>query len=385
MTARPGRLAVLDAQRGFIMIFMALDHAAMFIALQHYSEHWGIPLPVYPDALALFTRVISHLCAPGFFFLMGVGMHLFWSSRMARGWEQGRIIRHFVKRGCVLIVIDLILVTPTWVIGTLDQIQTGEPPLAPVPGAGGSPLMVFGVLAALGAAMVMASFLLRLGAATTVALGVALTLACHVAVPDASLAGEPMSVIARLLLVAGHDGFLIVVYPILPWLPVCLFGIAYGHYVKRDSDRALKASLVAGVIGAIAFVAIRIGGGFGTHHPMAGDDWMALLTVTKYPPSVAFILLSLSANALIMAAIYRAQSRLEGVGKVLLVFGRAPLFFYIVHLYLYAFVGFGYPGASSVSFMYASWIVGLAALYPLCVWYNGFKGAKSEDSLWRLF
>lgn len=383
--ARPQRLAVLDALRGFIMIFMALDHASMFIALQHYSEFWGIPLPVYPSALSLFNRVISHLCAPGFFFLMGVGMHLFWTSRSARGWTQGRIVKHFLTRGSVLIVVDIFVITPAWVIGTLEQLTSEDGPTGVTPGAGGDPLVVIGVLACLGASMLIASFVLRLGAAMTAGLGVALMLVCQVVVPDASLVLEPMSALERLFLVAGHDGFLIVLYPILPWLPVCLFGIAYGHLVKANPERALKGSLIAGIVGVAAFVAIRSAGGFGTHHPMASNDWMALLTVTKYPPSIAFILLSLSANALVMAAIYRGQALLEGAGKALLVFGRAPLFFYVVHLYMYSLAGFAYPGATSLYAMYPVWILGLVALYPACVWYSRFKGGKPEESLWRLF
>jgi uncharacterized membrane protein len=383
-SAPTGRLDVLDALRGFIMIFMALDHASMFIALQHYSESWGIPLPVYPSALSLFTRVISHLCAPGFFFLMGLGMHFFWTSRTARGWSQARITKHYLKRGAVLIAMDVFMITPAWVIGTLEQITSEDSPIGQTPGAGGSPLILIGVLACLGGTMMITSFLLRLGAGLTLGLGVALMLLCQVVVPDASLVFEPMNAAERLFFVPGHDGILMVMYPILPWVPVCLFGMAYGHAVKANPERALKAPLIAGVIGAVLFVAIRSTEGFGTHHPMPGDDWMALFTVTKYPPSIAFILLSLSANALVLAVIVRAQSSLQGAGKALLVFGRAPLFFYVAHLYLYSFAGFAYPGATSLYAMYPVWIVGLVLLYPACVWYTGFKGRKSEDSLWRL-
>ncbi len=383
--AHPQRLAVLDAQRGLIMIFMALDHASLFIAGQHFSEFWGVPLPDYGDAFSLFTRVISHLCAPGFFFLMGVGMHFFWSSRRARGMAEGAIVRHFAIRGSLLIVVDIFIITPTWIIGTLDKFLEGELPMDVVPGTGGEIMMVTGVLAALGAAMVLAAFFMRLGAWVTAGLGVAILLGCQAIVPDTSRAFEAMSYLERIFLVAGQDGFLLVNYPILPWFSVCLLGIAYGHLVKAEPERTLRWSFAGGVVGLLVFVLVRGAEGFGTHHAAPGDDWIAFLTVTKYPPSVAFLLLSLSANAIFMAWIYSARRHLEGLARPLLVFGRAPLFFYVLHLYLYAIAGLAYPGETSLAGMYPFWLVGLVALYPLCKRYDGFKRGKSADSLWRLF
>lgn len=383
--ARPARLAVLDAQRGLIMIFMALDHVSLFLAGQHFSEFWGIPLPDYGNAVSLVTRVISHLCAPGFFFLMGVGMHLFWASRHARGMAEPQIIKHFAVRGFLLIVVDIFIVTPTWIIGSLEQFMDGESPLGAVPGAGGDILMATGVLAALGGAMILAAFFLRLGAITTAVLGVLTLLVCQAIVPDASLVFEPVTLLEHLFLIPGHDSFLVITYPILPWFSVCLLGVAYGHAVRANPDRAMQLALRVGVIALVAFVVIRGAGGFGVHHPVTGNDWMAYLTVTKYPPSIAFLLLSLGTNAVLFALLHRAQQQLAGAGRPLLVFGRAPLFFYVVHLYLYSLVGLAYPGHTSLAAMYPVWILGLVALYPLCKRYDTFKREKSEDSLWRLF
>ena len=69
------RLLPLDALRGLIILFMALDHANYFIAQAHSSgEHWGGSFPGYQAALPFLTRLVTHICAPGFFFLMGAGM-----------------------------------------------------------------------------------------------------------------------------------------------------------------------------------------------------------------------------------------------------------------------------------------------------------------------
>src|ERR1051325_1284128 len=79
---RPARLLALDGLRGLIMVAMALDHANFFVAREHPSpEFWNGSFPFYPNALAFLTRLVTHLAAPGFFFLMGAGMVLLAESR----------------------------------------------------------------------------------------------------------------------------------------------------------------------------------------------------------------------------------------------------------------------------------------------------------------
>jgi len=91
------RLFSIDALRGLIMVLMALDHANYFITNLHsIGEYWGgSPLPVYNDPLVFLTRFVTHLAAPGFFFLMGTGMILFANSRQKQGWKKSAIIQHF--------------------------------------------------------------------------------------------------------------------------------------------------------------------------------------------------------------------------------------------------------------------------------------------------
>src|SRR4030042_2962101 len=114
------RFIALDAHRGFIMVLMAIDHASYFIARVHSAEFWGAALPVYPSAIWFWTRWITHLCAPGFFFLMGIGMILFADARRQAGWEEGRITRFFVIRGLLLIFLQLFVEDPAWILGTLS-------------------------------------------------------------------------------------------------------------------------------------------------------------------------------------------------------------------------------------------------------------------------
>jgi uncharacterized membrane protein len=391
-SARVGRIAAFDAQRGLIMLFMAIDHASMFVAGVHFSEFWGLPLPDYGSSLALFTRVVSHLCAPGFFLLMGVGMALFASSRRERGMREAVLVRHFALRGAILVVVDVFIVTPAWVLGMLGPAVSGESsPVGETPGVGGDVFLAVGVLAALGMAMMLGGLAVRFGARTNAVLGLVILIACQLLLPDAGLAQEPFPSIARLLLVAGSDGIFVVLYPVAPWFGVCLLGIAMGSATSRDSagrpTRVLAMGRVAalGSVALLLFVVVRGLGGFGTHHPLASGGWQAWFGVTKYPPSLAFLLLSLGANAVLLWLLSRESISDSRFVRWLLVFGRAPLFFYVLHLYVYALIGLAIPGDTSLPGMYPVWLLGLVLLYPACVRYAAFKRAKANDSLWRLF
>jgi hypothetical protein len=68
-----------------------------------------------------------------------------------------------------------------------------------------------------------------------------------------------------------------------------------------------------------------------------------------------------------------------------MVFGQTALFFYLIHLYLYATMGLLLPGPHGLALTYVCWAAGLGVLYAACRWYRGFKAAAAPESLWRLF
>jgi uncharacterized membrane protein len=109
-----GRISSLDMLRGLLMILMALDHAQFFIAKIHPLEYWGEPLPQYQNVVSFLSRLGAHLCAPGFFFLMGIGMALFAESRRQREWPETRITRHFFLRRLLLLFLQQFVVNPAW-------------------------------------------------------------------------------------------------------------------------------------------------------------------------------------------------------------------------------------------------------------------------------
>ncbi|MCP4543243.1 MAG: DUF1624 domain-containing protein [Chloroflexi bacterium] len=363
------RLLPLDALRGLIIVFMALDHANQFVAQRHSSgEYWGGQFPFYNDALAFITRLITHLSAPGFFFLMGVGMLLFANSRRKKGWSEWAIVGHFLIRGGVLIALQLLVVNRAW-------------ELSP----GGWVLETYiGVLFALGGTMILGSLLLWLKPQVLLPLTIMFVLGAELLTPDPSQWNEAFQPIARLMLIPGGNLELWANYPILPWLELVSFGLVFGHWLIDDSRKAFERALKLGVGFLLAFVVLRALDGFGNIRPRIGDTWIDFLNVVKYPPSITFSLLTMGANLVIVRLFARmARDRRQSL-QVLAVFGRVPLFFYLMHLFLYAGLGHWLtPHGTSILGMYPYWLLGLLILYPLCLGYGWLKRRQSAGSFLR--
>jgi uncharacterized membrane protein len=371
--SRSGRYFAVDALRGLIIIFMALDHANYFVAHKHSTgEYWGGLLPVYDFSLAFLTRFVTHLAAPGFFFLMGVGMLLFAEARQKSGWGKWPIIRHFLIRGMVLIAIQLLVVNRIW-------------PLA----ADSWPNVYIGVLIALGGTMILGSFLIWLKPIYLVVLAVVLFIGTELLVPDPGLWGaikfsHPMDYLNPILIYPGGNGSLWSNYPLLPWLELVVFGILFGRWLIRDQQQAYRGAMIIGLVFLSGFLVIRYLDGFGNILPRMGDTWINFLNVIKYPPSMAFTLLTMGLNLVLLGLFARANTRIQTFFYPLVVYGQVPLFFYVVHLILYAGLGLWLaPEGTSITRMYPIWLLGLLVLLPVCLFYGKFKHRKLANKVLR--
>jgi uncharacterized membrane protein len=349
---------------------MAVDHANYFVAQHHSSgEHWGGPFPAYEDGFSFLTRLITHPVAPGFSFLMGVSMVLFAHSRRQQGWGEGAILRHFLTRGMVLILLQFTVVNLAW--------QFGPEPF---------PTFYMGVLAALGGGMILGSLVLRLPAAGLAVLGVVLLIGIEFTHPDPSQWGlifeQPLGLIFGY---SGGDMQFWSNYPIIPWLELVVFGMAFGKWTLADEGKAFRWALWLGVFSVVAFWLIRLGDGFGNIRPRQGDDWIGFLNVVKYPPALTFTFLTMGFTLILLSLVARAWGRASPLLKPLVVFGRVPLFFYVVHLYLYGLMGILFaPNGTSLLVLYLFWAAGLVVLYPLCLWYSGVKSRYRNNVVLRL-
>jgi len=381
----PSRLFAPDALRGLLMALMALDHASLFVAHKHpQGEMWGGAFPAYSDTLAFLTRWVTHLCAPGFFFLMGVGMALLAHSYHQRGWSRWAITRHFLIRGAMLIALKLLVVNRAWEL---------------TPGGWGIQLYI-GVLFALGACMILGSLLLGtlyplLGVwlkPTFLLLTLVLMIGTELLVPGPSQWGARLGLLRLLLWVPGGifgaqgQTVLWSYYPVLPWLKLVTFGMVLGFWLAKNRENALSRAWKLGLAFLAAFVVLRCLNGFGNIRPRMGSTWIDFLNVVKYPPSIVFTLMTMGINLLLLALLGRARERAQKWLRPLLVFGQTPLFFYVLHLFLYAALGkLLTPRGTSIPAMYPYWLLGLAVLYPLCLWYGQFKARQPSGSIWRLF
>ncbi len=369
LDGRSTRYIQLDIMRGFIMVVMALDHANYFIARGKAGpELWLGRFPDYQgQALPFLTRAVTHLAAPGFFFLMGAGMLLLAASRQKVDWTQQQIMRHFVIRGAVLVFIQFVVENPAWNIG-----------------AGPATSVYFGVLFALGGGMIIGGLFLFISDRWLALLSMLLIFSTEMLLP-ASRVYVPYGVALRLWLIPGFTEGIYVLYPIMPWLGVIGLGIVYARWLQADEKAAWRSALWLGLAALLAFIMVRWLDGFGNIRPRAGDDWISFLNVVKYPPSLAFLLLTLGVLLTLLGLLARAPRGVVRVLQPLAVYGRVPLFFYILHLYFYAFLGqwLNLDGIG-IAAMFPYWLAGLIVLWPLCWGYGRFKQSRPPQSLLRI-
>jgi uncharacterized membrane protein len=240
--------------------------------------------------------------------------------------------------------------------------------------------------------MFWGSLLWGLDARYLVGIAVLLLLGTELLVPHPDVWGPDRGVVELFWLAPGgrplsaEGGWLWVNYPILPWLVLMVLGLAFGQWLAIDSRKAFRYALVIGVVCLAAFVGVRALDGFGNIRPRAGDTWIDWLNVVKYPPSITFTLLTLGIDLVLLWLFSLLGERGQKVAWPLAVFGRAPLFFYLTHAFLY--LGMAYmlaPHGTSIPQMLPLWLLGLLLLLPLCWWYGHLKRRQPANSLLRLF
>jgi len=357
----------LDALRGLIMLLMALDHAIFFIMKVHYSEYWSY---IYGGhtAISFLTRAASHLCAPGFFFLMGYGAYKKYSQRS----EQGQKLKaqlELIFRGMIIILIQLLIENPTWDWGVANSTPGAFEFYARTPGIGNGQIFL-GVLFALGAALIVLGITMGIAKYVSLPIGISLILLTQVFVSIANI-NQDYALWERILLLPGLSGDFHVLYSVLPWLGVAFIGVFFASAKPKSY----------GIIGAwfvVGFVLLRIVNGFGNTQPYTGG-WISFFNVVKYPPSIQFLLLTLGIDFLLIELFKRVKDL--KLLDMLIVYGRVPLFFYIVHLYMYLWIGYYFPEGCSYIAMYSLWILGVGILFWPCMYYRKLKNGRFNKIL----
>jgi len=365
------------------MMVMAIDHAAALVGRTHPTEYWGVEMHTYVDPIAFLTRFSTHICATGFFLLMGMGIFFMEKGRINKGWSEGKITKYLALRGCLLVLINQIIENPAWLMGLFIFSSPELPPGDPIPGVLGEPMFAFGVLTALGLSMICLSICRRLHWQALLAMAIAVFVLSQLIIPGEESIGVGYSFWSRITAIPGLTPPFLVMYPLIPWLGIALVGYVFANWIQSNKAQAMSFSLPIG-LGLIAiFFLIRIMGEFGNHHPFESGDWMAFMNVTKYPPSIAFICWTMGLNFLIMYAFSKLGNSLSDRSPFI-IFGQSALFFYVLHLYLFSIIGSAFPMGTNYLIIYVLWAAGLLLLYPLCLRYGKFKRSTVPGSFWRM-
>ncbi len=367
------RVASLDAMRGLVMALMAVDHVGSVVNLQHPHGDSAVRAAAAPlSAPDFLTRWATHLCAPTFVFLAGAGIALA-AARRTDPAAQRAFDRQLVLRALVLLVLEFTYLSACF------RTQEG-----PASWAFTNWLPLFAqVIFAIGAGMLLLVPLRRLPAPWLAGLAGALLVIVELA--NAGDARAERSLAAMLLLhfdfwSASGDGLdLIVIYPVLGWLPVMLLGHVVGERLARGALGA-RWWLAAGAGSLALFFVLRGFDGFGNLGLHRRDDsWLEWLHCSKYPPSVTFLALELGLMALLLAGLGAWYGRRTPLAaSPLLVLGQVPLFFYLLHLPLIGLgAALGALPARDGDWL-ASWIGAAGVVlvaWPMCWLYRRYKQA----------
>jgi uncharacterized membrane protein len=205
----------------------------------------------------------------------------------------------------------------------------------------------------------------------------------------------------------SRPGYVVfVAYPIVPWIGVTAAGYGLGQVFSWPPEQRRRFLLTLGVTLSLGFLVLRAINGYGNPVPWSVQETgvrtvLSFINANKYPPSLLYLLMTLGPASLILWRLDRATPRLL---QPALVFGRVPLFYFVLHfslIHLLAVVacyaqygaihwmfespsldktpvtfpqGWGY----SLPGVYLVWIVVVISMYPLCRWFAGVRRRRGD-------
>lgn len=399
-----GRIDSIDLLRGIVMVVMLLDHTRDFV-------HRGQLMGLDPTDLAttnpmlFFTRWITHFCAPVFVFLAGSGAYL----QFARGKSKSELSKFLLTRGLWLIVLEFTVVRCAMFLN-FDYTFLG----------------VMQVIWVLGVSMIVLAGLIHLPLPLVGAFGL-LMIFLHNFLDPIRVQGirgpdSPLPSVWGLLFILLHQPFepfpvymssrgpvvAFVIYPLIPWIGVMAAGYAFGVLYQINAARRRRLLLILGGVATALFFVLRAINIYGDPSRWAKQSsisftLLSFFNVTKYPPSLLFLLMTLGPAFLALAWFESRKATFSGAPSKLrsffITFGRVPLFFYllqwpmahlmsiVVHLIAGKPIGWMFgttlqttgppPGMGfNLLVVYICWIAGVLLLCPLCKWFAGVKQRK---------
>lgn len=373
------RINSIDMMRGMVMLIMLLDHVR-----ERFFFHMQVsdPMDLSSTSWGLFlSRFAAHFCAPVFVFLTGVSAWLYAN----RSHGEPRSTREFlIKRGLFLIALEILVINfsnLSWMVSYYT--------------------LWLQVIWVIGLSMLALAALINLPRPWMALLGFAIVFGHNLLTP---IGFQPNEWAYGLWTILHDRGYLVsegalrvkVSYPVLPWIGVILLGYVAGPLFSNkpngshlDALARQQKLLFLGISCWVLFAVLRGFNLYGETLPWQsgahlGETLMSVFNLTKYPPSLSFLLVTLGGMFFCLVAFerYFASSgkvggRLARVGNGLSVFGSVPMFFYILHLYvlllLYTLAKFifganygEYFGVSNIGWVwFIAGVLAIALYYPV--------------------
>lgn len=386
------RIESIDLLRGIIIVIMALDHARDYFHAYSYIydptdlQHTSVPI--------FLTRWITHYCAPVFTMLAGISACLYGmkNGRKALSW-------FLFTRGLWLIILEFVYVTLAW---TFNPHYPG---------------IIMQVIWALGFSMIALSLLIHLPRTVLLFIGLLIVFGHNALDGIHNTEHTAAGLIWSLLHQPSFSGYavgpfnLIIGYPVLPYIGIISLGYCLGSLYASTVDAAYRKRTLRNIgTGAILlFIILRFINLYGdAAHWSAQKNFLftlfSFVNVTKYPPSLLFILMTLGPALLFLAY---AEKPLNKFTSKLIVFGKVPMFFYLLHIPVLHGMGVlaavisGRPASDMVNFttwvtanaslrgygfslpvVYLVWLLTMLLLYPLCLKFSIYKQQHQGTKKW---
>ena len=312
-TTTKTRVQSIDLLRGIVMVLMAIDHVRVYSGI----PSWGVTPGIF------FTRWVTHFCVPSFVFFAGTSAFLYGQKIN----DSKKLSRFLFTRGLLLIILEWTIIRFFWTFN-LDY-------------AG---FTLAGVIWMLGWCMILLALMVRIPAR---AMG--LTPCWLMGLIGGLIIGfQYLFAYVPRLLPAGARGdfswfwafiyptgiedhrYITILYVIVPWIGVMMLGYCFGRIILMDPVKRRKWCLGIGGLAVATFIIasciITLG------HSGQDDDRAFIyrfLDQRKYPPSVWYLLMTLGP---VIALVPFAEKAKGKIADVFIVFGRVPLFYYLVHI-----------------------------------------------------
>lgn len=386
---KKSRIESIDILRGVVMVIMALDHVRDYF---HYGSFYNDPTDLATTSpILFFTRFITNFCAPVFVFLSGTSAFLYGTNK-----TKPQLFKFLFTRGLWLIFLEIVVNNFIWTFDITYSLQ------------------IFQVIFAIGFSMICLSFLIYLPKKVILILGIIL-IAGHNALDSIVMQGQSFQSIVWYFLhqnnalVKGSDYLVIIQYPLIPWIGLMALGYLFGTFYQKDYDVSIRKKWLLRLgLGSIAlFFILRGLNIYGDLAPWTVQDTitktiLSFFKVTKYPPSLLFICVTLGPAMLFLYAYENTQNK---VTNFFLAFGRVPLFYYFLHMiviHVFAILSIFIFGGNwqdmimtgknfmdgnlktygySLFIVYLVWISVVLLLFPLCKQYMKYK-ANNKDKWW---